>query len=128
MLVHRIEHSETGQGPYMRWEGFYGEDEWVNQSHYQESHPVPYEDRLRVGSGRVSDHMFDLMMPAVHGTDTLAKVREWFDEEEREALRELGFVLVTYDVPPHGYVRGMRQTVFSLPLATRVKERCPTEA
>jgi hypothetical protein len=98
MLVYRVEHTEGG-GPYIGPNGI-GD---LGMRHCDGDHPPPIED----GISRVSGMNC--------GFASLAHFQAWFTPEERQELKDRGFVLMTFHADT---VRtGRKQLMFDRELA-----------
>lgn len=103
MIVYRIEDKEGWLGPY-RWHTNYiwslyrGPDKHDRR----ESHPLPMEDGIWNFEEKVDYCAFE----------SLAKLKEWFNDDEIQALEREGFVLALYKISKPKIKFGRKQVVF----------------
>lgn len=106
MKVFRVEHPSDGVGPYHSsvLAGDYSFERygnWTNRNHEDVEHPSPRMEKLPLpGSGLVC------------GFVSLEQLKDWFNEEELQALHSLGFQLVVYEVYWKDVHEGRKQCVF----------------
>lgn len=108
--VYRVEHREDRCGPFRRDHARLApRGGWKGQVL-----PPPYEEQLAIGGDW---HC---------GVDRLEKSFDWFDDEDRRALSNHGFVLAVYEVPPEDVQTGHHQVTFVRPSARLVQELDPS--
>lgn len=54
--------------------------------------------------------------------ETLDQLKDWFNAEERDLLREAGFKVALYNVPVESVLTGTKQVAFLLPHAQWIEE------
>jgi hypothetical protein len=98
MLVYRVEHPEGG-GPYIGPRSICD----LGMRHCDGDHPPPVEDGIsRVGGWNC-------------GFASLAHFQQWFNRDERQELKDRGFVLMTFHADK---VReGRKQLIFDREMA-----------
>ena len=77
---------------------------------------MPYEDLT--AEFNVSIHRF--------GFDSLAKLMNWFTQDELRKLWLQGFSIVSYEIDSSRVVLGVKQLAFETQYATKVVEVCYT--
>lgn len=96
MRVWRVEHKDSGFGPYLHLPSpvdCYGSDR----------HPLPYSDGIK-------------KFPEGHykyGFESVQKLKAWFNKTELRKLEKAGFVCRIYKVQVKHVTRGKKQLVFS---------------
>ncbi len=100
--VYRIEHRESGDGPYRHFPQEYEVlDVLELHQHNKSRWPGPKDDGL---AGPADDD-------ELYGFKSMAQLEEWFDEGTLDVLREHGFVLKEYETDQVEY--GNKQVLFT---------------
>lgn len=114
MLVYRIEHPITGQGPYSRFDGTYDMQalgELLFESHgLSKEHPGPFEDNLRD---------FTTRYHAYFACASLELLQEWF-KDFWPWLLELGYTIEVYRVKNYKIGKSGKQLAFDVETSKKV--------
>lgn len=108
MLVYRVEHKETGFGPYnpQHEDLGVGYDNWINSM--PGHHPSPTADIQGMSSldwGAREAYLY--------GFQSIDSLRKWFPDDYLFQLEHYyGFRLAVYDVPEEDVLKGERQVAF----------------
>lgn len=102
MLVYRIEHSETNDGPYN------GENCIDFDHYYGDDHPSPDNDGL---------DMYDYHKC---GFKSKKQLHKWFNKEEIEKLHYYGFIMAIYNTPKGCTQISDNQLIFDTEYAHRI--------
>lgn len=109
MFVYRVEHSETGDGPY---QGVHANDDLADAHRGDLTHPSPgFDDGINGHDWRGK----------VCGFTSIDGFKKWF-VRWRKRLAGEGFVLSVYEVDSHRVIRGSHQAMFPKELASRVRQ------
>ena len=117
MKVYRLEHSESGQGPYshnVRYPAGTVTPEIVdmaiawskvkknlsNAHDFDSDHPCPHDDGMQ--------HLTNYK----YGFSSLKSLAEWFNDGWLERLKPFGFVIKVYSVPDDEVEIGNKQVSF----------------
>lgn len=129
MKVWRIEHKESGLGP------------WIQSTHHNRGvcvflsaiHNEGYRERIhpsnrkgpRVDGGNLENYAKGLGLHAYHfGLYSLAGAKYWFRSAKgRKAMAQVGFVLRQYEVATQHVLKGNTQVAFRKEKATLLQER-----
>lgn len=96
MYVYRVEHPETGKGPYQ------AAHIWQTRSHDTSMHPTPWDDGI--DNTWDSTYIFGFISP-IH-------LKKWFNRQERRSLKRRGYKFIRVDVPECDILFGYKQVVF----------------
>jgi hypothetical protein len=109
MMVYRVEDTSKHVGPYFSGQGSIQTPDLLQcfRQHNDEAHPVPADDGLDIG--RIDLLLFDWRF----GFKSMAQLRRWFSEHERELLARAGYRVVVYNVPDDEVRIGHRQVIFT---------------
>lgn len=115
-IVYRIEHPDSGVGPYCHREGLYYDDD-----EYMEDEMGEFQNQLNFAH---SDHSHPALKRhgCVSGCDSLESLHRWFDGFIDD-MRYLGFVLKVYSMKRVEKKDGTGQVIFRLKNATLVETR-----
>lgn len=124
VLIYRIEHPESGEGPYAG-----GDVCWGDHFPGSERHPSPEDDSgledfwLRLGFDERREWSFSF--------SSIAQLRAWFYQDSwLQAMHEAGFKLTVWEVEPGGWQLGHAQAIFRKADARKIREQdlIPAEA
>lgn len=114
MLVYRVEHPETGRGPYT-----HAAYKNVNCESYgidglsSKKRPMPYSDGLG----------YDYEHPGHRfGFHDYRKLANWFSKEDKQNLAKHGFVCRVYSVPKKHVRLGSKQLTFDITKSKLVRK------
>ena len=123
MLVYRIEHSFEVNKTNGHFAGPYGVSrvtssmEWSTRAFSRDNHPSPFFDSL------LRDTDWEQRPEMVCGFSSLESLNEWFLYSEISKLKDLGFVVVSYEVDLDNIFIGSHQILF-VPKGSRSILKC----
>lgn len=106
--IYRVEHVDTGQGPYMSSSKEFQRKYDMNAAHSVcQNHLPSWQDNLNTTKWRRYRH----------GFNSIEQLMRWFDGWE-EALDESGYVIRRYDVTEGRHQSSELQTIFDYDYST----------
>jgi len=123
--IFRVEHAETGRGPYA---GSPGVSETAPSTHNARDweHPPVWEDSL-LGNIVSEDKAIKLFSEGARSAfEDMKQLNTWFDEWLPK-LKELGFVVRSFDVPSKDVFKGATQVLYKPENAVPVPDKSVAE-
>lgn len=119
MLVYRIEHAKTGEGPFrhLDYVKLEGETLTLWDKVCKRTNKLPTGD---VDLG-VDDTVDLFGIPLAYGCESILQLGWWFGKLWRFLEERLGFVLRVYDVPDYFVIQGDYQVAFEPELGSLVE-------
>lgn len=118
-LVYRIEHHESGTGPYRGNPSVVSDAlvEMYNRHNWSQHHPC--------GRREFGPEIMAQCGGYLYGFATLDQYKEWFDGFF-DLLKQHGFILTQYAIKAKKYCRhGAKQTIFDPENAKEIGKFCP---
>lgn len=130
MKVWRIEHKDSGLGPWYHPTGIRGIDAFqktLSDDNFTRlnpgNHNLPYKD----GTDLACAYQAGELAHWSYGFKTLTMVYRWFAlAKGRKAMAKVGFVLHQYEITTQHVLRGNTQLAFDKQRATLIQERALT--
>ena len=111
MLVYRVEHEKTGEGPYAK-KG--AKKQWEDGRPHDLEHgrPTPFVDSNKNMQEFARNSFHIMLFDYVFGFTTMAQYRKWFSKEERIKLKKNGFIVKKYKIKKRFIIVGDQQCMF----------------
>lgn len=102
----RIEHKETGIGPYRSEKDNYGTEVYktLDKHNYSSEHPGPSEEGIFIWENNTLRFGFSSIYQLTH----------WFNDYERDVLKKHGYIIRRYKVRKYDECKSKKQCVFML--------------
>lgn len=112
VAVCRVEHVQTGEGPYR--EEFYNRLKDMHEEHSgNDDHPTPSKDDM----GYYGYHHM------LFGFKSMEQLDAWFEPKFKQLMHELGFIIREYTVPIDFVIFGGHQVAFDQDESTMCGEK-----